>query len=380
MVVARNSSAVLVDEICALEHLVLDIGVIHRQTQGMVDRLQMDIIELDIGARMQGRAIQRGGNVVSRGTVDVGPGDILDLHLGGVAVLIASGGVDALGDLDGKSDVNHLDVFEGDVLDQAAAAAAGVAVSARRLGHTLPGLDICAVLAVQAFDVLEGYVLHVVRRQGVLAQRSDGHAPGPVAGDILDEQVGGVSFDGDAVIAVVDDCVLDEEGVAVPRVVAICIDCAPLIVAGGVNVQVRDGDVLAVRDKGCPELRLDNGQVIGKQVGGVGEGNADRSTGLVAVVAVLGIPGLALAIIPAALASEGDVRASKKPGGGLVLENDTVRMGEPVRNVGGPAQLAAQQDITVQQVGGVEDRVDVESVVAEDDTPVLSAFVKCLVD
>lgn len=69
-----------------------------------------------------------------------------------------------------------------------------------------------------------------------------------------------------------------------------------------------------MRDKGCPELGLDNRQVVGKQVFGVDEGNANRSTGLVALVAVLGIPGLALSVVPAALASESDVGASKQPG------------------------------------------------------------------
>lgn len=55
-------------------------------------------------------------------------------------------------------------------------------------------------------------------------------------------------------------------------------------------------------------------------------------------------------------------------------------MRKPVGDVVGPAQLALQGDITVDQVGGVKDGVDVEGIVAEDDLSVCPALVKCLVD
>lgn len=238
LVVARDPTGV--DQVGASVHLILNVGSIHRLVQGMVDRLHMDILELDARTRVHGRAIEHGGNVVSRGAVDVGPGDIFNRHLGRVAELTASLRVDALRELHRQGDIHHLEVVEGHILDQTAAAAAGVAIAARRGGDTSPGLDVCAVDAVQTFHVFEAHVLHVVRRGGILTQRSDGHAPIRVTCDILDEQVGGVSFDCDAVIAVVDDRVLDEEVVAVPRVVAVRVDCAPLIVTGGIDVQLAE--------------------------------------------------------------------------------------------------------------------------------------------
>lgn len=52
----------------------------------------------------------------------------------------------------------------------------------------------------------------------------------------------------------------------------------------------------------------------------------------------------------------------------------------PVWNVRGEAQLSPKRDITVDQVGSIEHRVDIECVVSEDHGTINAAEVKSLMD
>lgn len=60
--------------------------------------------------------------------MNISPGDILDLHLRRIAVLVTFLGVNALRNLNRKTDILHLKVSEGDILDQSSASASDIAI------------------------------------------------------------------------------------------------------------------------------------------------------------------------------------------------------------------------------------------------------------
>lgn len=66
-------------------------------------------------------------------------------------------------------------------------------------GHPGPDLDAGAVRGVAHADVVHVHVLHHVHLAAVLAQAADRDAVGAVAREALDENVGGVGLEGDAV-------------------------------------------------------------------------------------------------------------------------------------------------------------------------------------
>ena len=244
----------------------------------------------------------------------------------------------------------------------------------------MPGLHVGAVHGVDYLDVLECGVQVVVWCLGVLADGSDGDTGAALAVDVLGVQVCGVALGGNTVVTVDDGGVFHEELVALPGVVAVCVHGSPLAVAGGVDEQVGHGDVLAIPDEGSPELGLDDAQAVDKQVGGVVEGDTHGTSGLVRLVTVGIVPSLTLTVVEAALAVEVHVGASEQPSGDLVLQNNTEGMGAPVGDVCRETKLATKADITVQEVGGVEDSVDVEGVIGEDDGSVGTAHLKGLLD
>jgi hypothetical protein len=112
---------ITIHDICALVDFVLEGRVPHWQAQSAVDGLNLDVLELEPWARVHVGAINRRCNVVSRGPHDVGPYDILDSHLGGVAGASALA-IDALRDLNRQGNVVDLEVAENDILDLSTAA------------------------------------------------------------------------------------------------------------------------------------------------------------------------------------------------------------------------------------------------------------------
>jgi len=111
---------------------------------------------------------------------------------------------------DGPVDVEVVEVLEGDVLD--------VSVSDVRTG---PGLESCTVLGIQHDDVLNVGVLNDVLDARVLADTAHGDAMAAVAIDSGDQDVGGVGFGAEAVVADVNPRVSDCEAVDVVAVPAV---------------------------------------------------------------------------------------------------------------------------------------------------------------
>lgn len=98
-VITGNARTVLINEVGALEHLVLQRRVPQGQTQRTVDGHQVYVLELDARTGMDVRAVQRGSNVVPTCPVEVDPAYVFDRHLGRVATMSALPGVYALRDL-----------------------------------------------------------------------------------------------------------------------------------------------------------------------------------------------------------------------------------------------------------------------------------------
>lgn len=164
---------------------------------------------------------------------------------------------------------------------------------------TLPGLDIGTVHAVQALDIFEGDINIEVWHIGILAHRPNSHTNGLVTGYVFDEKIGSISLGSNAAITIGDSRVLDEKHVAIPGVIANCIGRIPLIIARSINKEVGDRNVFALPDEGCPELRLDDRQMVCQYIRRIEESNADWTSRLIGIIPVLGVPGLSIPIVPA---------------------------------------------------------------------------------
>ena len=147
---------------------------------------------------------------------DVGDGEVGRVVGAEGEVLLAV----ALRHFDGVVDVADGHGVVGDVADGAEAASALQVARQRRL-VSRPDFDAGAVGRVRHADVVDVDVGDEVGFARVLAEGSDGDAVGAVAGEVLDDDGGGVGFEGDAVVAVVDGGVLDRDrgaAVGVPAV------------------------------------------------------------------------------------------------------------------------------------------------------------------
>jgi hypothetical protein len=187
-------------------------AAVHVPAEGVVDGLagrgeQLDVGERDVGARHGVAAPEvdgRGARVV--GAPDAGVGDAGDED-GRGGVLAALGEAVVLVDDDGVPHRVHAHVLEGHGGDGAGAA--------------LPRLDPDAVVGVADHGVAHRDVGHA-RPRALLAQapNADAVAAGP-AGDVLDVHVEGACADGDAVVAVGDGGVGDEDVLGVLDVDAV---------------------------------------------------------------------------------------------------------------------------------------------------------------
>jgi hypothetical protein len=110
----------------------------------------------------------------------------------------------------------------GDVLDVASAAAAAECGRLVRV-DAWPDLDAGAVTGVGHAVVEDVDVLNNVVLLHVLTQRADRDAVAAVASQALHHNVGTVGLEGNAVVAVVDDRVLNHDAVGSIRVPAICV-------------------------------------------------------------------------------------------------------------------------------------------------------------
>jgi hypothetical protein len=100
-------------------------------------------------------------------------------------------------------DIGQHHAIVGDVL-HGAASAASLQITAERSGRAGPDFDAGAVGRVAHGDVVYVDILYIVDFAFVLAKRTDGDAVAAVTLQVLDDDVGAVGLEGDAVVAVVD--------------------------------------------------------------------------------------------------------------------------------------------------------------------------------
>lgn len=162
---------------------------------------------------------------------------------------------------------------------------------------------------------------------------------------------------------------------------AISIDRAPLVIAGGGDVDVPQNDLLAFPHMYSPELGLNERQTVHRQILGLVECHRDWTARLVGSVAVLRVPSLAIAVVKTTLLhGKGHVLATKKPCRVLVLIDDPYGVGEPVRYVCRESELALENHITIHKAGGVEDLSDVVNAWLDYHAAVFAALVESLLD
>lgn len=150
----------------------------------------------------------------------------------------------ALVHLDGPVVVVVIVLLVGDVLDVAGATAAAERGGLVRVdaGPDLDARPVARVghAVVEDVDVLDNVVL-----LHVLAEGADRDAVAAVAREALDDDVGAVGLERDAVVPIVDDRVLDHDAVGPVRVPAVRV-----LGRGARGAVHRDGDV-ADQDIGC---------------------------------------------------------------------------------------------------------------------------------
>lgn len=162
----------------------------------------------------------------------------------------------------------------------------------------------------------------------------------------------------------------------VPAVKAIRVDGRPLRAGLRGHVEVRHGHVLAVRDKGVPELGLAPVDAVDEHVGAAPDGQRDGPALHVAAVPVLVDPHLAVAVKHRlAVAPHGDVGAAEQPGGDEAGVGDGHGVRGPVGDVvGAPQEGAVDGDVAVLEGRCVHDLPDVVGPLGEHDGAVLAAL------
>lgn len=119
----------------------------------------------------------------------------------------------ALRDFDGVVDVFDGHGVVGDVVDSSSAAAA--LEIARHGGLSAgPDLDAGTVAGVGHGDVVNKDVFYDISLCGILSERTDTDAVTAIAFQVLDQDVGAVGFERDAIVTIADGRVLNDDVVA----------------------------------------------------------------------------------------------------------------------------------------------------------------------
>lgn len=333
-----------------------------------IRRAHIDPTELDVRASSIAAAPDIPADILvlaAGGALDVTDDHVPDLQtarelLAQRQVLLAV----ALRDLDGVVGVVDRHGVVDDVLD-AAAAAAALEVAGEGGGGAGPGLDAGAVGDVCQRVVVHQNVLDDVVGAFVLAQTADGDAVGAGAGEALDEDAGRVGLEADAVVAVVDDRVLDDDVGRAVRVPAVGV--LGRVGGGGAagDGEVGEDDVGAVGDPvvvlwGVAEVEVGDDGVL--EAGDAHEhGAEDVDVGGVQVV-----PDLAVAVDGTA-AVHGDAATAELEEGGDVLEGLEETGLLPVGGVVGEQPGAADVEVDVFEEGQVERGADEVGLVGGED-------------
>lgn len=118
-----------------------------------------------------------------------------------------------------------------------------------------PNFDAGRITSVSHGDVVDVQVLDNVRLALVLAERADADPVRTRAVEVLHHDVGAVGLEGNAVVRIDDDRVLDDDAVGAVRVPAVRVGDLDSAGAGGYEVHVADDHVRCVGDHVEPLLR-----------------------------------------------------------------------------------------------------------------------------
>jgi hypothetical protein len=199
----------------------LQQALIHITTRKLIHSAirtaKIDIRQLDISAHTRATAnnISRDRIVLcTSSTMDILHDNVRNGQFGGELVACSQVLLTiALSNFNGVIDVVDTHGIVGDVVD-ASFATAALEVAGEGCGGAWPDFDAGAVAGVGHGDVVDEDIFYNVGFCGVLSERTDTDAVTAVALQVLHENVGGVGLEGDAVVAVVDHRVLDDDVVA----------------------------------------------------------------------------------------------------------------------------------------------------------------------
>lgn len=237
-----------------MQKAVIDIAALE-QVHCAVRAGEINVVQGDVAAD----GLTRADHVTSIRLV-LCAGDtlqVLDLDVAdgqGGGVLVAESKVAlavALGDFNSVVDVGDGHGVVGDVVDTTASSA--TLKVARELGCAAgPDLYSGHVGGVEHGDVVDEDVLDNVDLADVLAEGADTDAVRAVAVQVLDEDFGAVGLEAHAVVAVVDDTVLDDNVAAPVGVPSVGVLGGVVALAVPANVDVAVHDVGTVGDEVVP--------------------------------------------------------------------------------------------------------------------------------
>lgn len=164
--------------------------------------------------------------------------------------------------------------------------------SARSAG---PDLDTGTIRGVRHADVGNVDVLHNVDLSDVLSERANGDTVGAVADKVLHNDVGGVGLERNAVVAVVDVGVLDDDVAAAISVPSVGILGRVAARASARDVNVGEDDICRIGHEVVPLRAVAKLQVLDS---GTLEANCAKEDGAkdVDVLRIKVVPGLAVTV------------------------------------------------------------------------------------
>lgn len=109
--------------------------------------------------------------------------------------------IGALRDIDGLTDVVAVHISPRNILHISRPSTTIITVAARERGDSRPRLDPGSARCIVKDNVLEQYILDIVRFCGVLSDGADWHTPRTVACHIANVEIRGVALDRDTVVA-----------------------------------------------------------------------------------------------------------------------------------------------------------------------------------
>lgn len=206
--------------------------------------------------------------------------------------------------------------------------ATALQVTTQRRLRPRPHLDARAVRGGGHADVIHVYILYNIILARILSQRPDTDAVGPRAVQPLHYDVGAVWLKRDAVVAIVDDAVLDRDGRGAVRVPAVGILGRIGVICAAGDGDVVVDDVGGVYDDVEPLRGEAHVDVADAAAGQADDAEKDRAQDI-NVLGVPVVPDLAVAVERAA-AVDVDVLAANLPECGGILEGKVEGIGVPV--------------------------------------------------